>query len=76
MSDPESPETHLRELLTPRQVAELFNLSPRTLANWRLRGGGPPFIKLGSRVVYSTEAVCVFVRQHTFASTAEYGRAP
>lgn len=37
-----------QELLTPRQAAERLGLSPKTLANWRSRGGGPRFVRMGA----------------------------
>jgi predicted DNA-binding transcriptional regulator AlpA len=46
------------ELLTPEQLAEHLQLSPLTLSNWRIAGKGPPYLKLGSRVVrYDLDAV-------------------
>ena len=38
-------------LLYPTEMAELVALSPRTLESLRVRGGGPPFVRLGSRAV-------------------------
>jgi hypothetical protein len=32
--------------LTPIQAAAYLGLSPKTLANWRSRGGGPRFVRL------------------------------
>jgi excisionase family DNA binding protein len=37
------------ELLTPEEVAELLKVHPGTLENWRVRGEGPPFVKLGNK---------------------------
>ena len=42
-------------LLTTSQAAERLGLSPRTLEEWRLRGGGPVFRKLGRRTVRYAE---------------------
>lgn len=39
-------------LLLPDEVAERLNLNARTLANWRSRGEGPPYLKLGGCVRY------------------------
>lgn len=40
-------------LLTPRQVAELLHVTPRTLEDWRCRRGVElPFVKLGGVVRY------------------------
>lgn len=41
-----------RKYLTTIEAAELLALSPRTLEKWRLTGEGPPYFKLGRRVVY------------------------
>ena len=37
------------ELLTPEEVADLLKIHPGTLENWRCRGDGPPFVKLGDK---------------------------
>ena len=34
-------------------AASFLHLSPRTLERMRVAGDGPPFLKLGRRVVYS-----------------------
>jgi hypothetical protein len=39
-------------MLLPAETADFLGISPRTLEAWRLRGGGPLFCKLGSRVRY------------------------
>lgn len=38
-------------ILRPDAAAEVLNLSVSTLAKMRMRGDGPPFVKLGSRAV-------------------------
>ena len=37
------------EYLTEEQVAEMIQVHPGTLQNWRVRGEGPRFVKLGNR---------------------------
>jgi hypothetical protein len=40
--------------LTPKQLAERWNVSVRTLANWRCANVGPAYLKInGTRVVYA-----------------------
>ena len=34
------------------EAAEFLGLSVQTLANWRHRRTGPPYIKIGGRIVY------------------------
>jgi len=38
-------------LFAPDTVAEMLCCSPRTLAEWRLSGRGPRFVRLGRNVV-------------------------
>lgn len=40
-------------LLTSRDVAELFSLKEKTLADWRAQGIGPPYICIGRTIRYS-----------------------
>lgn len=37
------------------QAAERTNLARATLAKLRVLGGGPPFLKLGAKVLYAPE---------------------
>ncbi|MBN7484535.1 helix-turn-helix domain-containing protein [Mycobacteroides abscessus subsp. abscessus] len=43
--------------LTSSELAERLRRSPRTLANWRTRGGGPRYMTLGARVMYRLDDV-------------------
>ena len=38
--------------LNQKELADRWNLSPRTLEQWRWRGVGPRYLKLGGRVIY------------------------
>ena len=37
--------------LTPQEAADYLRTKDRTLERWRHAGGGPPFTKVGRRVV-------------------------
>ena len=39
------------------QLSRRWSLSPRTLERWRWLKAGPPFLKIGGRVVYRLEDV-------------------
>lgn len=41
------PDLHLPE----SAAAHLLGVTPRTLQAWRLRGGGPPFVRISLRCV-------------------------
>lgn len=43
--------TMAEPLLTTGQAAAYLGTSPRTLEDWRLRGGGPVYRKVGRRLV-------------------------
>ena len=40
------------ERMTQEQLAERWQISPRTLEQWRWLGKGPKFLKIGARVLY------------------------
>jgi hypothetical protein len=48
--------------LTPYDLCKRWGkaVTPKTLANWRSLGIGPPFTKLQGRVVYSVDEVEAF----------------
>jgi hypothetical protein len=46
-------------------------MSQRTLERWRWRGEGPPFIKIGGRVVYRLEDIEAFETQQWRTSTSD-----
>ena len=40
------------ELLTSEESQDFLRVSQQTLANWRVQKIGPPYIKLGGKVLY------------------------
>ena len=61
-------------LLNERQTAAYLGVSPRCLAAWRHRGGGPHFLRIGYRTVrYLPADVEEWLSKRRFASTAEEG---
>lgn len=51
-----------KEYLTEKEVEKLFSLSAATLRTQRSRGGGPPFIKKGNRILYSANDFHAFMK--------------
>jgi hypothetical protein len=41
-----------KPLLTPADVSALYDISVNTLAQWRVRGAGPRYVKSGSLIRY------------------------
>ena len=54
------------------QAAEHVNLAPRTLEDFRSRGGGPKYRRLGNRILYRPEDLDSWVDSHSYGSTSEY----
>jgi hypothetical protein len=46
-----------RAFLTPKELAIRWRLNHQTLANWRHARKGPPFIRVGARVLYPLEGI-------------------
>jgi Helix-turn-helix domain len=55
------------------ELAERWRFSPRTLENWRCRGEGPSFHKIGGKVFYSLEDVEAYEQEQRRKKTAPGG---
>ncbi len=62
-------------VLTEAQTAKLLKLSPRTLQTWRVRGGGPAFLKIGKRIMYDRDDLLAWMRSTRRTSTSDRGRS-
>lgn len=56
--------------LTQTQLAERWNKSPRTLEQWRWRGVGPRYLKIGARVIYPLDEVEAYESAHLHQNTS------
>ncbi|HBP90861.1 MAG TPA: hypothetical protein DD706_24605 [Nitrospiraceae bacterium] len=64
---------HNTDLLTAEQVSASYGfVTPKTLANWRCRGTGPKFVKVGHCIRYRPADVQEWIESRTFRSTAHY----
>jgi Helix-turn-helix domain len=59
-------------LLNAEEAAEYLRLKPATLAKFRHVGGGPQFVKLGSRCLYPRESLDAWIRANLVVSTSDY----
>ena len=57
--------------LNTRGLAERWKCSTRKIEQQRMSGDGPEFVKIGSQVLYSEEAIREYEATKTFSSTAE-----
>jgi len=60
----------MEPMWTPRETAAFLRLSQQTLANWRWRGCGPPYLKLNGAVRYDPQVVRQWSASQTQMSTA------
>ena len=60
--------TNLNNQIT---LARRWGISPRTLEQWRWRGEGPQFLKIGSAVRYRLEDIEAYEQQHLLSNTGQ-----
>jgi len=58
-------------LLTTQAAAELLCLDPGTLAQLRVKGTGPRFVKMGQAVRYRVEDLQAWLATKVVSSTSE-----
>ena len=60
------------DVLSPEQLSVMIKRSKSTLAKWRMRGIGPPHVKIGPKMVgYRLGAVRAYVAQQERLTTIE-----
>ncbi|MDH5325333.1 MAG: helix-turn-helix domain-containing protein [Gammaproteobacteria bacterium] len=60
-----------QNLLSPREVSQKLQVTTGTLSVWRSTGRYElPFVKVGSKVMYTHEAVQAFIDGRTLSQTA------
>lgn len=62
--------------MTTHEVAAFVRLAARTLENMRQRGTGPPYCKLGGRVVYDRDDVQAWATATRRRRSSELIRTP
>jgi predicted DNA-binding transcriptional regulator AlpA len=58
-----------------RGAAQRIGLAGKTLDNWRSQGSGPPYYKLGGRIVYDDVEVDAWLAARRRTSTSDPGPA-
>ena len=59
--------------LAPEEAAAHVGLRPTTLANWRWRGQGPRYVKVGGRVRYRLTDLALWLDEQARTSTSDPG---
>lgn len=61
-------------LLTPNQVARQLGVTRTTLESWRLRGGGPKFVRVSKRCIrYRRQDIQAWIEERIRTSTSDPG---
>jgi hypothetical protein len=66
------PAANHQTVLTPKLAAAVLNLSTSWLAKQRLKGGGPPYIKMGGAVRYNASLLQEWMRGKQRLSTSGF----
>jgi predicted DNA-binding transcriptional regulator AlpA len=61
----------LERLLTAREAADFLRVSVSWLAKARMRGDGPPFVKVGRSIRYSQAVLVQWLKHQLRSSTSE-----
>lgn len=69
------PLGYLDQLVCEKEAAEFLGYTIRALQNWRLRGGGPQFVKVSSRSIrYRRRDLMAWAEERIWQSTSDSGR--
>jgi excisionase family DNA binding protein len=63
-------------MVSQAEVAELLGVTERCIEGWRVRGGGPRYVRVGRLVRYRESDVSAWLDARTRASTSDPGPAP
>jgi predicted DNA-binding transcriptional regulator AlpA len=63
--------TALATLMTPNDTANLLKVSLSWLAKARMRGDGPPYIRVGRSIRYAEAALIQWMKSKQRSSTSE-----
>jgi predicted DNA-binding transcriptional regulator AlpA len=68
---PQKPGSPSIALLIPKETAGRLKVSTSWLAKARMRGDGPPFIKIGRAIRYPEAALILWMKSRQRVSTSE-----
>jgi predicted DNA-binding transcriptional regulator AlpA len=68
---PQKPAVPVIVLLTPKEAAKLLKVSVSWLAKSRMRGDGPPYIKVGRSIRYTEATLLQWMKSRQRLSTSE-----
>ena len=61
-----------KKYLAPDEASQFIGAAVQTMARWRCEGGGPPFIRVGSRRIrYALDDLIAWMDARRVSSTSE-----
>lgn len=57
--------------LRPCDAAKYLSVAEKTLAQWRWKGGGPPFMRRGRTIIYAITDLDAWFDAHKQSNTSE-----
>ncbi len=60
-------------LIDEDEAGKILGLSVRSLQGFRLKGNGPPYVKIGRRVLYSRAELAAYIAARRRTSTSDQG---
>ena len=64
-TDPKK-EALMGVVIDTKELAALLRKAPFTIKEWRMRGVGPAYTKVGNKVIYSREEVARWLAENTY----------
>lgn len=62
-----------KNLLTEEETADLLGKTRPSLADWRFRGLGPPYVKLGRKVRYRVQSLELWIEAQEKTAGEHHG---
>ena len=63
---------YLDRLLNEQEAAEFLSYTTRALQNWRVRGGGPKYVKVSARSIrYRRRDLIAWVEERTYSNSTQ-----
>ncbi len=66
----------MKQLMVESQVAHVLRVSATTLAAYRRRGIGPPWVRVGGKVLYSEDELRAWIREQSRPTVVLPSAAP
>ena len=71
-ADTREDRDYLDRLMNENEAAEFLSYTTRALQNWRVRGGGPHYIKVSARSIrYRKRDLIAWVEERTYSNSTQ-----